>query len=314
MKTARAIAACATGVLLQLAATACAQNDDPGSPPAGPVKIGLITKFSGDFYDAIVNAVSKYDDMHADVEVVYGQGKNGTDDESAIGFIESMIGEHVNAIAITPTSPNVQTALDKATAAGIKIVLIDNDIPGWSGKSTVVSTDNMAGGRLAGTWLAGRLVPGASVAILQGRLGSPSLDDRVTGMKTELDGKVRMVAETSTDCDQTKGFKAVQDILVSHPDVSAIYSACGPPIIGAIKAVKAAKRQAKITLVGFDALPDEIAAIGSGDQAASVAQFPERMGTMGIQAAVDVARGQTVPTKIDTGVEIVTKDNVRKFQ
>ena len=37
--------------------------------------------------------------------------------------------------AITPTSPNVRSALDKAVQAGIKVVLIDNDIPGWTGNN-----------------------------------------------------------------------------------------------------------------------------------------------------------------------------------
>ena len=90
---------------------------------------------------------------HPDVETVFAQGKSGTDDEGEIAAIESMITQGVKAIAITPTSPNVQAALDKATAAGIKVILIDNDIPDWSGKTSVVATDNLAGGKLAGAWL-----------------------------------------------------------------------------------------------------------------------------------------------------------------
>src|SRR3954452_7424932 len=100
-----------------------------------------------------------------------------------------MIAKQVKAIAITPTSPNVKTALDRAVQAGIKVVLIDNDIPGWSGKSSVVATDNLAGGKLAGQWLAGQLEAGSGVGILQGRLGNPSLDDRVRGMKEALGDK-----------------------------------------------------------------------------------------------------------------------------
>ena len=84
--------------------------------------MGLITKFPVDFYDTMVDAVKKYDADHADVEVIYGQGKSGTDDEGEIAIIENMIVQQVKAIAITPTSPNVQAALDKAVKAGIKVV------------------------------------------------------------------------------------------------------------------------------------------------------------------------------------------------
>ena len=93
-----------------------------------------------------------------------------------------MVTQGVKAIAITPTSPNVQDALQKAVDAGIKVVLVDNDIPDWDGKTSVVATDNLAGGKLAGA-VAGRQLPaGATIAVLQGVLGSPSLDDRVNGM------------------------------------------------------------------------------------------------------------------------------------
>ena len=91
--------------------------------------------------------------------------------------------QQVKAIAITPTSPNVKDELQKAVKAGIKVVLVDNDIPDWDGKSSVVATDNLAGGKLAGQWLAKNLPAGATIAVLQGVLGNPSLDDRVKGMK-----------------------------------------------------------------------------------------------------------------------------------
>ena len=52
----------------------------------------------------------------------------------------------------------------------------------------------------------------------------------------------------------------------------------------------------------------------AGDQAASVAQFPAKMGSMGIETAVQAARGETVQANIDTGTEMVTKDNAAEFQ
>jgi ABC-type sugar transport system substrate-binding protein len=313
-----------SAIALALATTllvaACGSDDDEGSDSgqaaaetaAEPVKLGLITKFPVDFYDTMVDAVKQYDAAHADVEVVYGQGKSGTDDEGEIAIIENMITQGVKAIAITPTSPNVQGALDKAVKAGIKVVLIDNDIPGWSGKSSVVATDNLAGGKLAGQWLAKQLPAGSTIAILQGRLGNPSLDDRVKGMKEGLAGAAKVVAEPATDCDETKGLNAAQDILTANPDVAAIYGACGPPITGALQAVKAAGK--KPVVVGFDASPDEIKAIEAGTQAASVAQFPAKMGSLGIETAVAAARGETVKPTVDTGTEMVTKDNVAKFK
>jgi simple sugar transport system substrate-binding protein len=224
-----------------------------------------------------------------------------------------MVTQGVDAIAITPTSPNVAGELQKAVDAGIPVILIDNDIPAWDGKTAVVATDNFAGGQLAGTWLKDNLPAGAKLAVLQGVLGNPSLDDRVNGMLDTLGDAATVVATTPTDCDQTKGLDAGQDILTANPELDAIYAACGPPLLGALEAIKSAGRDGLIT-VGFDAGPDEIAAIIGGTETASVAQFPAKMGSLGVQAAFDAASGKTVEANIDTGTEIVTKDNAADFQ
>ncbi|TMR99174.1 sugar ABC transporter substrate-binding protein [Nonomuraea basaltis] len=285
----------------------------PGT--AEPIKVGFITKFPVDFYDTMVDAVKTWNRDHPDVEVLFGQGKSGTDDEGETAQIESMLAKGVKAIAITPTSPNLQNVLQKAVDAGVKIVLVDNDIPGWAGKSSVVATDNLAGGKLAGAWLAERVKPGSTIAVLQGRLGNPSLDDRVTGMLATLGDGVTVVSKPATDCDQTKGLNAAQDILAAHPGIAAIYGACGPPVLGALQAVKSAgKKPGELVLVGFDASPGELKAIAAGEIAASVAQFPAKMGSAGIETAVAAARGQRVPAIIDTGTEMVTKENVAGFQ
>jgi len=309
----RILAAIAVAFAVPLPVTACSGGAEGGATSA--VKVGFITKFPVDFYDTMVDAAKAYDRTHDDVEVVYGQGKSGNDDAGQVAQIDSMIAQGVRAIAVTPTSPNVQGALDKAVKEGIKVVLVDNDIPGWDGKSSVVATNNLAGGRLAGEWLADRLPAGATIGLLQGRLGNPSLDDRVKGIREGLGDKVTVVAEPATDCDQTKGLNAAQEILTAHPDIAAIYGACGPPILGALQAITAVgKKPGEVTVVGFDASPDEIAAIAAGDQAASVAQFPAKMGAMGVETAVKAARGERVDAVVDTGTEMVTKQNVADFQ
>lgn len=293
--------------------TPAAGGGTGASPAAAPTKIGFITKFPVDFYDTMVDAAKKWNTEHPDVTVVYAQGKSGTDDESQINAVQSMVSQGVTAIAITPTSPNVKGELQKAVDAGVKVVLVDNDIPDWAGKSSVVATDNLAGGKLAGTWIAAHLPPGSKIGILQGRLGNPSLEARVDGMLETLGTSATAVAKTPTDCDQTKGLNAMQDILTAHPDIVGVYGACGPPVIGALQAIKAAGKEGKLVVVGFDAAPGEVTAIAGGTQSGSVAQFPAKMGSIGIQTALDAAAGRPVPATIDTGTEMVTKENAATF-
>ena len=287
---------------LALLLAACSTNTPTAEPsssaPAGTddvVTIGLITKFPVDFYDIMVDAAKEWDANEPGAEVIYAQGSSGTDDEGVIAAIQSMVTQGVDAIAITPTSPNVAGELQKAVDAGIYVILVDNDIPDWDGKSTVVTTDNYAGGELAGQWFLDNVPAGTKLAILQGVLGNPSLDDRVQGMLDVVGDHVTVVAETPTDCDQTKGLNAAQDILTANPDVEAIYAACGPPLLGAHEAIKSAGLEGMLVTIGFDALPDEVAAIIAGTQTGSVAQFPAKMGSLGVQAAFDAVMGETLP-------------------
>jgi ABC-type sugar transport system substrate-binding protein len=114
----------------------------PEASVAEKIKIGLITKFPVDFFFTIENAAKEWAAAHPDVELITGQGKAGNDHEGQIAIIESMVAQGVQGIAVTPTGPQVQPALDAAVAAGVKIVLIDNDLPDWTGKTAVVATDN----------------------------------------------------------------------------------------------------------------------------------------------------------------------------
>lgn len=321
MKLKKQILAAATASLALLLA-ACSPEATPTESP-DPVDtgttdevltIGLITKFPVDFYDIMVDAAREWDENEPGAEVVYAQGSSGTDDEGVIAAIQSLVAQGVDAIAITPTSPNVAAELQKAVDAGIPVVLIDNDIPDWDGKTAVVATDNYAGGQLAGEWLAENLPEGAKIAVMQGVLGNPSLDARVDGMLDTLGDAAEVVATVATDCDQTKGLNAGQDILTANPELDAIYAACGPPLIGALEAITAAGRDGQLITVGFDASPDEVAAIVAGTQTASIAQFPDKMGSLGVQAAFDAARGMDVDANIDTGTALVTKDNASDFQ
>ena len=307
------LAACGSATTSQPSAAASTQAE----PSAGEtIKLGLITKFPVDFFFVIEEAAEAWAADHPEVELITGQGEAGDDHEGQIAIIESMVAQGVQGIALTPTGPQVQPALDAAVAAGVVIVLIDNDLPDWDGKSAVVATDNYAGGVLAGEWLREQLSAGDTLGVLEGVAGVPALDARVEGMMDGLgDLDVEVVQQLPTDCDQVKGQDAAEAILTANPDVNAIYGACGPPIIGALEAISNADRAPdSIVVVGFDASPDELAAIQAGTEDATVAQFPAKMGELGMETLLQVVLGEEVEANVDTGTAIVTEDNVGDFE
>jgi ABC-type sugar transport system substrate-binding protein len=309
------------GVVLAivLAATAMLATTATATPnkKQETVKLGFITKFPVDFFFTLENAAKKWDKAQPGAKVLFAQGKSGTDDAGEIAAIQNLVAQGVKGIAITPTSAAVVPALNKARKAGVKIVLMDNDIPSWKGKTSVVATNNFKGGVLAGKYLATKLKAGDTLGILQGVPGVPALDARVSGMLAGLGAmrsQIKVVSKLRTDCDQTKGAAAAQTMLTANQNLTAIYGACGPPILGAIQSVKnAGIDPGGIMLVGFDAGPDEIAAIKAGTETASVAQFPAKIGSLGIATLYNAVKGKTVPKNVDTGTALVTKANASKF-
>ena len=281
------------------------------------VKLGFITKFPVDFFFTLQNAAKKWDAATPGAKVLFAQGKSATDDAGEIAAIQDMVAKGVRGIAITPTSPAVSKELDKAIKKGVKVVLMDNDIPSWKRKTSVVATNNLKGGVLAGKYLSTKLKAGDQLGILEGVPGVPALDARVNGMLSglgSLKSQIKVVSKLETDCAQDKGLSAAQDMLTANPNITAIYSACGPPVLGLVQVLKTqGKKPGDVIVVGFDALPDEVAQIKAGWETASVAQFPAKIGSLGIATLYRSVKGKKVPKNVDTGTALVTKANADQF-
>jgi ABC-type sugar transport system substrate-binding protein len=283
---------------------------------ADDITIGFITKFPVPFFATMEDAAKAYAAANPGVEIVFGQGTSATDIEGQIALIESMVTQGVQGIAVTPVDPTVAPALDKAIEAGVKVVLMDNNIPDWNGRTALATTDNYAAGKIAGEYLKSVLHDGDTLGILEGVSGVPSLDDRVNGMLDGLQGvEVNIVGRGATNCTEELGINVAQDLLTANPDLKAIYSACGPPAAGAARAIEnAGIANDAIVLVGFDFCCGEAEALEAGTEDATVAQFPAKMAELGVDALVKAIRGQQVEPLIDSGAALVTKDNMADFQ
>jgi ABC-type sugar transport system substrate-binding protein len=279
----------------------------------GSIKIGVITKFPVTYYFSIVSGAKAWNKTQPGAQLIYGQGASATDDAGEIAAIQNMVAQGVKGIAITPTSTAEIPALTKAVQAGIKVVLLDNDLPTFKLKSSVIATDNLAGGVLAGKYLATKLKAGDTLGILEGVPGVPALDDRITGMLQglgALKSKIKIVSKLETDCDQTKGEQQAQTMLTANPHLTAIYSACGPPALGAIQAIKhAGIKPGGIILMGFDGLPLEVTAVKAGTETATVQQHPYKEGDEGLATLYNAIQGKSVPKFVNTGVGVITKAN-----
>lgn len=279
------------------------------------IKLGFITKFPVPFFATMEDAAKAYAKAHPGVEIIFGQGTSATDIEGQIALIESMVTKGVKGIAITPVDPTVAPALDKAVAAGVKVVLMDNNIPDWKNATSLATTNNYNAGKIIGGYLKTVLKPGDTMGILEGVPGVPALDDRVKGMMDGLDGlDVKIVGKGATNCTEELGISVAEDLITKNPDIKSIFAACGPPAAGAAQAIKNAKiANDKIVLAGFDFCCGEKEALEAGIEDATVAQFPAKMAELGVDALVKAIKGEKVESLIDSGAALVTKDNMANF-
>jgi simple sugar transport system substrate-binding protein len=280
---------------------------------AETVKVAFLTKFPVEFFTAMEDAAKAYAEEHPGVEISYFSCKTPADVACQTAQIEDAVAQGFQAMVITPMGPEVIPAMDAAADKGVKVVLADNDLADFTKKTAVAATDNVAGGQMAGEYLKTQLKSGDTIALMEGVRGVPALDARIQGVKDALEGTgVEVIlGGAETKCDAAQGATVAEDLLTREPNLTAIYSACDDP---AIAAAKVAKDKGKTVLImGYDGLPDAAKAIEAGDMNATIAQFPGRMASLGVEAAVNAVRGDAVEPFIDTGTELVTVDNASQF-
>ena len=106
----------------------------------------------------------------------------------------------------------------------------------------------------------------------------------------------------------------MENILTGNPNLKGVFGSNDNMALGAVEALKGANLAGKVMVVGFDANPDAAAAILAGEMTATVAQAPSNMGKFGVENLLKLIKGETIPAVIDTGTELVTKDNAAKYQ
>ena len=236
-----------------------------------------------------------------------------TDIEGQIRIIESQISAKVDALAVAPSQADqVQPTLEKAVAAGIPVILVDTDLANFSNKSAFVGTDNKLGGQLGGEFIAKALKAGDEVAIIRGAAGDPVHNLREGGAKEAMEkAGLKVIAIQPADSDRAKGQTVAENLLTANPNLKGVFATNDEMALGAANAAKSAGKT--LVIVGFDATNDALKAIEDGSMSGSVAQFPTKIGELGTLTAAKVARGEKVDAFVNTGVEVVSKDNLDKF-
>ena len=222
--------------------------------------------------------------------------------------MEDLVQQKVDAILVNPTDSDAVTpSIMKANEAGIPVLTIDRGASG--GKVAChVASDNVAGGAMAGEFLAGRLGGKDKVVELVGIPGTSAARDRGQGFNDAMKAYpgIEIVASQAADFSRDKGLKVFENILQAQPEIDGVFAHNDEMILGAVAAAEAAGRTG-IVFVGFDAVDDAVAAVKEGKLAATVAQQPAVIGAMGVEKAAALLAGEELPEFIPVPLQLVTE-------
>lgn len=208
---------------------------------------------------------------------------------------------------INPTdSDAVGNAVKMANQAKIPVITLDR----IANQGTVVShiaSDNVAGGKMAGDFIAKKLGEGAKVIELQGIAGASAARERGEGFKQAVAAhKFDVLASQPADFDRTKGLNVMQNLLTAHPNVQAVFAQNDEMALGALRALQTAGKS-DVLVVGFDGTADGVKAVEGGKLGATVAQMADQIGVIGVETADKVLKGEKVDAKIPVDLKLITK-------
>jgi ribose transport system substrate-binding protein len=311
-------------------ASACKKQEpapEPGSAPAVELsrpaeapkakrKLAVIPKGTTHEFWKSVHAGANKAGQELGVEIVWKGPVREDDRDEQIKVVENFIASRIDAIVLAPLDDSALVPpVTEASREGIPVVIIDSDIK-WPGRASFVATDNFQGGVVAAKHL-GKLLNGqGKVIVLRYQEGSASTAERERGfvdtLKTEFP-KVELVSSNQYGGATTESaYKTSENLLVKYKELDGVFCPNESTTFGMLRALQDAKRAGAVKFVGFDSSAKLVEALEKGELSGLVLQNPFRMGELGVHAALDALDKKKVEPRIDTGVQLVTRERMNE--
>lgn len=296
-----------TGVSV-LAKEGGAQSEATDTAASKEWKIALITMDSIDQHWVTLNEGAQAKANELGVSVTF-MSPNTKDDAQQIECVNNAVAGGYDAIMVAANGPDaISSALNEASAAGVKIVYVDS--PANVDAEATFSTDNKAAGQTAGEEMKKALedkgVTSGTIGIINVNAATDSCVMREEGFRAAFEGTGFELLETQYgEGDAAKSQSIAENYITQG--VVGIFGCNEGSTTGAGNAIKASGN-ADIIGVGFDKSDAIQGLIGDGYLLCTMAQNPDVMGSMGVEACVKASEGESLGGKVtDTGVSVLTK-------
>src|SRR5213080_2787035 len=304
-------------ILTVVAAASCKRA---GSGNSKKLTIAVIPKgTTHEFWKSIhagtLKAARELSAQGTDIEVIWKGPLREDDREQQIQVVEGFSSQGVNGIVLAPLDNRALVRpVEEAKRAGVPTVIIDSALESDSIVS-FVATDNRKGGMLGADRLGELLGGKGKVILLRYAEGSASTTDREEGFLSEMKQKFPGIELISTDqyagATRDTAKRSSENLLNRFgDDVQGIFTPNESSTAGMLSALQDIGKAGKVIFVGFDTSQSFIDAMRAKQLHGIVVQNPFNMGYLGVRTMVEHLQGKTVDKRIDTGVTMITLDNL----
>ena len=260
-------------------------------------------------------AASEYAAQGINLEVIWKGPLREDEREGQIQVVEGFISQGINGIVLAPLDDRALTRpVEEAKRAGIPTVIIDSGLQSDQIVS-FVATDNFKGGTLAADRLGELLASKGKILMLRYQEGSASTEQREAGFMQEMKAKfpgIEVVSSNQYAGPTRDTAKAASENLLNRfgNDIQGVFTPNESSTMGMLLALQDMKLAGKMMFVGFDSSPIFVEAMRNKQMHGTVLQSPFNMGYLGVRTMVEHLLGKPVEKRIDTGVAMVTPDNL----
>ena len=235
---------------------------------------------------------------------------------SQISVTEQCIAEGVSGIILAPIEKDsLAVPVTKALKKKIPVLIFDSQLKGTAGKDYIsfVGIDNKKAGALAGEQLVKLLGGKGKIVMLRVWATQLSIVDREKGfleVMAKYEG-IRIIEKDQyagvTPDDAVNASLKMADKLKEADGIFCSYEQTTKAMLIALRKLGLV---GNVKFIGFDTPVEAVKALKEGEISALVAQDPARMGFLSVKAIVDYLHGKKIDPMIDTGVQIITRENI----
>lgn len=249
------------------------------------------------------------------VKIIWKGPLREDDREQQIQVVENFIAQRIDGMVLAPLDNRALVApTERAIRAKVPVVIIDSALKSQM-PASYISTDNFKGGQLGAQHLSKILGGQGNVILLRYQVGSASTEEREAGFMDEIKRHpgIKIISQDQyAGATRDSAQKAAQNLFNRYKEVDGIFCPCEPVTIGVLNALKDIGKTGSVKLMGFDSGTQSVEGLKNGSVHGLVVQNPLRMGYLGVMTMVDHIKGKRVPRRIDTGVTVVSPENMNQ--